>query len=283
MFENLSYESYWPGAAAKAQGSWNLHTVLPRGMDFFVLLSSASGLVGLRGQLSYNAGNTYEDAFARWRVSCGERAVSLDLGGLIDDGVLAETPDLLRRVLGYGIVGTLTRSQFHAILDYYCNPARPLGSPRDSQVVIGISTGQGSGLDRVETRDNPLFSHVHYAAMSANRSTGVGASHRTDVNYRHIIAEATSLGEAAGPITDALVDKLAVSLSSMQDKEAVDIHKPLHAYGVDSLLAVELRNWIGREFQADVAVFETLGSSTFSTLGMLIAERSRISHPTWHD
>ncbi len=67
----------------------------------------------------------------------------------------------------------------------------------------------------------------------------------------------------------------------MQNAEAVDIHKPLHTYGVDSLLAVELRNWIGREFQADVAVFETLGSSTLSTLGMLITQRSKTNHPVW--
>ena len=31
-------------------------------------------------------------------------------------------------------------------------------------------------------------------------------------------------------------------------------------------LAVELRNWIMREFQAEVAVFETMGGSTFSSL-----------------
>jgi hypothetical protein len=68
----------------------------------------------------------------------------------------------------------------------------------------------------------------------------------------------------------------------MQNADAVDIHTPLHKYGVDSLLAVELRNWIMREFQAEVAVFETMGGSTFSSLGLLIAQRSGVKHPLWN-
>lgn len=39
------------------------------------------------------------DALARHRVACGEPAVSLDLGAMIDDGLLAENTDLLDRVL----------------------------------------------------------------------------------------------------------------------------------------------------------------------------------------
>jgi len=45
----MSFDSYNTGAACKTFGSWNLHTTLPKGMDFFIFLSSASGLVGLRG------------------------------------------------------------------------------------------------------------------------------------------------------------------------------------------------------------------------------------------
>ena len=92
----MSFESYNIGAACKTFGSWNLHTTLPKGMDFFIFLSSASGLVGLRGQTNYNAGNTFEDALARLRVASGEKAVSLDLGAMIDDGLLAESPELLK-------------------------------------------------------------------------------------------------------------------------------------------------------------------------------------------
>ena len=67
----------WQDAAnCKTIRYWNLHLILPRGMDFSVLLYSASVLAGIRSQANYNAGNAYEDALARYRVAHVEKAVS---------------------------------------------------------------------------------------------------------------------------------------------------------------------------------------------------------------
>lgn len=59
-------------------------------MDFFVLLSSLSGVVGLHGQSNYACGNTYQDGLARYRTGRGEKAVSLDLGAILSVGYVAE-------------------------------------------------------------------------------------------------------------------------------------------------------------------------------------------------
>src|SRR4051794_7054114 len=115
----MDYESWSIAVNCKSIGSWNLHAVLPSGMDFFIMLSSISGLSGIRGQANYDAGNTYEDAFARYRVSQGEKCTSLDLGAMLDDGILAEDRDLLNRVLAYGTLGGITRQMFYGMLDYY--------------------------------------------------------------------------------------------------------------------------------------------------------------------
>jgi len=279
LLENLSFDAYNQGAACKTIGSWNLHSVLPSGLDFFILLSSASGLVGLRGQTNYNAGNTYEDALARYRVSRGEKAISLDLGAMIDDGLLAENPELLKRVLVYGALNPVTRRQFFAILDYFCDPARPIASPAASQVVIGLGTGGGTGLDAVDLGKYPIFRHMAVEAMK--NGAGQGGSCEENINYTELIAASPTLVDAANIIVDALVNRLARSLSSMEGIE-VDVHKPLHTYGVDSLLAIELRKWMAKEFKADIAVFEVVGGSTFSALGVLAAGRSGIQHPAWH-
>lgn len=74
------------------------------------------------------------------------------------------------------------------------------------------------------------------------------------------------------------VQKLANSLVEMQDPASIDRHKQLQMYGVDSLLAVELRNWIAKELKADLAVFETQDASTLSTLSVLVAARSTIKN-----
>ncbi|MCJ1250982.1 hypothetical protein MMC30_008212 [Trapelia coarctata] len=132
LFTNMEFDDWQSAVTCKTVGSWSLHTTLPRGMDFFILHSSASGLAGLRGQANYAAGNTYEDALARYHIAHGEKVVSLDLGAMTDDGILAENPELLNRVLTYGALDPISRQKFFAILDYYCNPDLPLLTPRES-------------------------------------------------------------------------------------------------------------------------------------------------------
>ena len=45
---------------------------------------------------------------------------------------------------------------------------------------------------------------------------------------------------------------------------------------VDSLVAVEIRNWFIKELRADVSVFDILGAIPISTLAVKIAENSKL-------
>lgn len=54
------------------------------------------------------------------------------------------------------------------------------------------------------------------------------------------------------------------------------MEKPLHAYGVDSLLAVELRNLIANDFAADVPVFELVSGRTVRSVADLMEDCSHI-------
>jgi 6-methylsalicylic acid synthase len=57
----------------KAEGAWVLHRLFPPGtVDFFVLFSSCGQLLGLPGQTSYGAANTFLDALAAHRASYGD-------------------------------------------------------------------------------------------------------------------------------------------------------------------------------------------------------------------
>lgn len=55
----------------------------------------------------------------------------------------------------------------------------------------------------------------------------------------------------------------------------------LDSYGVDSLVAVELRNWVAKELDADIAVFETLGGATIAGIGSLAASKSSFKQSSW--
>ena len=71
---------------------------------------------------------------------------------------------------------------------------------------------------------------------------------------------------------DALTAKLAASI--MVAKDDMDVTKPMYRYGVDSLVAVELRNRFAKKLTADIAIFDILGESTFLAVGTLAARRS---------
>jgi hypothetical protein len=53
MFVNATAQDWHAVIAPKLQGAWNLHELLPKDLDFFVSLASASGRIGNVGQSIY--------------------------------------------------------------------------------------------------------------------------------------------------------------------------------------------------------------------------------------
>ncbi len=60
------------------------------------------------------------------------------------------------------------------------------------------------------------------------------------------------------------MSKLSKVLSMPQ--ENIDASKPMHVFGVDSLVAVEIRNWFNKKLNANVTVFDILGNASISQL-----------------
>lgn len=69
----------------KVDGTWNLHKATrSTSLDFMVMFSSFSGLVGQRGQSNYASANTFLDAFVQYRHANGLPASVLDIGPIED-------------------------------------------------------------------------------------------------------------------------------------------------------------------------------------------------------
>ncbi|KAF7853221.1 hypothetical protein EAF04_010723 [Stromatinia cepivora] len=133
---------------------------------------------------NYNAGNTYEDALARYRVSKGEKAISLDLGAMVDDGILAENTWLLDRVLTYGALEPINRETYFTLLEYYCNPSLPLLSPIQSQAAMGLGAGGGCGLESIDFSRSPIL----YPLVLQNTRQAVPPGVTNQAEYREMIA-----------------------------------------------------------------------------------------------
>ncbi len=84
--------------APKVQGSWNLHEAsLDKALDFFVLFSSLSSVLGLPRESGYAAANSYMDALAYFRQEKGLPALAINWGAWAEIGRAAK---LVRRVAG---------------------------------------------------------------------------------------------------------------------------------------------------------------------------------------
>lgn len=85
-----------------------------------------------------------------------------------------------------------------------------------------------------------------------------------------------SLDTAEAIVLEAMLTKISKALGV--ETVNLDASKPLHAFGVDWLVAVELRTWLLKEVGAEVAVFDIMGGSSIRQLATLVASRSSFVH-----
>ncbi|KAG4034475.1 hypothetical protein MFRU_003g04360 [Monilinia fructicola] len=233
IFANMSYESWKAAISSKVQGSWNLHSQL-QDLDFFILLSSITGVLGAAEQANYAAGNTYLDALARYRISKGQPAVSIDLGVRKGEGFLAEHKDLLKRCSGPGYFIDVPQEQLFAMLDYYCDPSLPLPTEFKSQAIIGIDIPAKLRSRRIEIpywMRRPLLRQLHQIESVQYNSV---AAQESAINYSSLLFEAESLNEAGLVVAQLLRRKH--SLAFAIPEEQIHVQDSMVAHGVDSLV-----------------------------------------------
>ncbi|KAG8157127.1 hypothetical protein KVR01_013117 [Diaporthe batatas] len=271
LFESMTWDQWSISTRSKVNSTWNLHRQLPQGLSFFVMLASVAGVAGSIGQSNYAAGNTFQDGFAAHRVALGERAVSIDLGWMRDIGAVAENADLKKFKEDTADMASIYENEFLALLDFYCDPELPVLAPQQAQPVIGLMTPAQFRTNGMKPPDwlvqRPLFWGLE---QEAKEQDGVGGALEI-TNDRDWVAEllhSASREEAIHIVAEALVQRLS-NATSIPAAE-IDRTRPLHAYGVDSLLAVELRNWFSQLFKADVAVFDITGQASLDK----VAERA---------
>ncbi|KAI0529971.1 putative polyketide synthase [Xylaria digitata] len=80
LFHSMTFENWKTSVEPKVLGAMNLHSALAdTNLDFFIMTSSVSGILGTPGQSNYAAANSYLDALPRHRTARGMAATSLIL------------------------------------------------------------------------------------------------------------------------------------------------------------------------------------------------------------
>lgn len=281
LFEKMSFDDWTTSLRPKVQGTRNLHEYFTatRPLDFMIFFSSIAGLVGNPGQANYAAGNTYQDELARYRRSKGLKAVSLDLGIMRDVGVVAETGAkgfLAVWEKAIGIREPVFRAMMRSIINQQTGPGAAL---TPAQIATGLPTADimaSHGLVRPNFFDDPRMARLALATVQADGAVG-NKGPSDSIPSR--LENAESEEAATSIIVEALVQKIADVLQ--MEGSDVDPHRPLTAYGVDSLVAIEVRNWISREMKTSIPLLDILAAVPMNKLAVKIAQMTgRFTSPT---
>ncbi|EFQ36694.1 KR domain-containing protein [Colletotrichum graminicola] len=280
VFEKMKYEEWITGLRPKVRGTWNIHRYFDHNhpLDFMIFCSSIAGVFGNPSQAQYAAGNTFQDTLASWRRHQGLKAVSVNLGIMRDVGIIAEgTSNFMapwEKILG------IREPVFHALMKSAINGqqegARSEACP--AQVVVGLGTGDILASNQLKNPayfDDPRFGPLAFTSTLSSRELGTGDGSPVSLSSKLTAASAQNDSAGASSIVkDALIKKVAEILRIPPSE--VDASRPMYRYGVDSLVALEVRNWISKEMKANMPLLEILAATPMETFAVQIAKKSKL-------
>ena len=276
LFENMSLEDFLAVACSKVEGAWNLHHALGDSpLDFFIALSSIAGIIGNRGQAAYSAANAFLDGFIEYRKSIGLPGTSIDLAAVSDVGYLADADAQQRREVTKNIsCQTIDESEVLALI------AAALTGDLDRSC-----SGQCvTGLRLDSLKNNFWVQEARFSVLYEAAKGTLGNSSQCDgpsVPLHVTLSAASSKEEALRVCYEALAAKLAqVLVLSLED---MDPSITVVSLGLDSLVAIEILNWIAREANANVQVLELLFGGSLMALAEIILNKSQAYTHTEQD
>ena len=261
----MDLKQYKTSVDPKVTGTQNLLSSFPE-IESFVMFSSAAGIVGNRGQANYASGCTFQDAVAN-NTTSKAHIVSLNLPLIGGSNVDLEESSRRHSLFKQGLV-PITLDELFLCLDYALSTRCRTDGVH--QIVVGLSEAALKGTLESVGAPNPLFSHL------ISKESNLDCGDNYDRLNAHLgISAEMGIDEIHARLTTAIANRISALIAI----EYVDIEfdTPILEFGLDSLVAIELKNWITRTFQTTtIDTAQILGMSGIKALAVLVAERSSL-------
>ncbi|KAF2713296.1 hypothetical protein K504DRAFT_398387 [Pleomassaria siparia CBS 279.74] len=275
MFDGMSIEDWNAVTRPKVQGTWNLHNAASSkniDLDFFLLFSSLSGIVGQVGQSNYASANTFLDAFVQYRTSQNLPCTAIDLGAMEGVGYLSENTDLLRKMQGTGW-SVVQETELLAALDLaMMSPAtrgqRTKGTKAGDAFLLGLVPTVPLSSPSSSSRLKRDVRMAIYHNIGGGGNVKAGSAPDGLRAFLATVKQDPSVLRDPETVT-LLATEIAKKLFNLVlagDAE-VDITKSTADLGLDSLVAVELRAWWKLNLGFDISTLDMLSLGTAQALG----------------
>lgn len=269
----MTHSSWTSTVRSKIDGTWNIHNALEATntrLDYFVLFSSASGVLGSRGQAAYAAANTFLDGFAAYRKAQGLPGVSLDLTAITGAGYIAENKEREEEILKNFGGETASVEEVLGLLAVAVSGRCP-----QAQVLTGLKLVPHPQTGAMPYyASDPRFAELKAAALAEAQAAG-GSAARV-VSYREAYRAAAKAGGGPAAMAEVAMEGILEKLSEVLSvaRADVDAQRSMASYGLDSLTAIEVRNWITRELGANLQILELLTTANVTVLAELIVSKT---------
>ncbi|KAI0835035.1 hypothetical protein F5Y06DRAFT_142856 [Hypoxylon sp. FL0890] len=284
VWQNMTWDDWQECCAPKIKGTWNLHTLLTnKPLDFFVVFSSISGIMGNSGQANYASGNTFMEALCQQRRQTGHRASTINVGVTVGIGVVSEDENLTRRMKGLGLYevteGMILDALIVAMNMPSENPLPVAGSTDPCSISLGLAPAGSTKLEDSHNtwRKEPRMAPFRVASKSARSASAGEANLRWD-ELKMLLSSARQdpailkEAEAAQTLAYAIGLKVLNLLFRPEADLGAVVKTGLSDIGMDSLVAMELRSWWKQTFNMDIKVLDMLRMGNMEVLGKYAAD-----------
>ena len=221
--------------SAKVRGSWHLQELTQhRALDFVALFSTGVSLIGSGGQANHAAANAFVDMLAPWWRARGVPAVAINWGAWADVGAA------VGRRLSTDRQGVKRMSPTDG-LEAFERILHAISADRDgapTQVAV-LAADWSAFLDQFAAEGPPLFREI---ARHVRRRESRGEP-SVQVPTLTFAAELASASPARrNRMVRLHVREQVAKVLGVPDPASIEFGQPLRDLGLDSLMAVQLRN-----------------------------------------
>ena len=266
--EYMELEDWNTAVSPKVWGTRNMYKAFcsPETTDFFIMLSSVASLIGSPSQSNYAAGNAFQDAFARAHAQGTQgitRYTTINVGAVEGSEQIARALDQNSEIAR--IIGAVSFSEVLATLEYAIGPQSRLDEVMQCIMPFDRDTMEDA-VGKTALSDH-MFDHVP-SMRGQEETTSNSAADSKKPSATQAVERARSVEEAEDIVKLALLDKFAAFIG-----DDVPADQPIAALGLDSLVSIELKNWIKHIFQTALQTSELIGAQSIIALAKLIVSR----------